>query len=164
MTQEQYWKELYQLKVHINYVENLLESSEAIDRMLKIILAVTASTSIGAWAIWQQFSWLWATIIALSQVVAAINPFLPYKERIKNYSTLLHELEEILIQAEFKWHSIAEGELTESEINQARFEVRTQKLKSLRKNLQGTTIPRNEKVRITAESTAREYFETFYSA
>ena len=162
MTQEQYWKELYQLKAHINYVEILYENADQIDRTLKIILAVAASTSIGAWVIWKNYAWVWASVIAFSQVITAINPFLPYKERIKDYGSLLHELEEILIQAEFKWHSIAEGELTEPEINQARFEIRSQKLKSLKKHITGTTIPRDEKARRRAEDSAREYFETFY--
>ena len=164
MTQEQYWRELYQLKVHVNYVELLLEGSESVDRTLKIILAISASTSIGAWAIWSQFSWVWASIIALSQVIAAVNPFLPYKERIRNYSALLHEFEEILIQAEFKWHAIAKGDLTEKAINQARFEIRSQKQKSLKKNLHATIIPTSEKARVKAEESARIYFNTFYPA
>lgn len=163
MVQEQYWKEIYQLKSHIGFIELTLEEAEAIDRTLKIILAIASSTSIGAWAIWHELSWIWAVVIALSQVISAINPFLPYKTRIKAYSSLLHELEELMIQAESKWHSIAEGLLTAKEINKARFDIRSAKQKSLRKHI-STTIPTNPKLQAKAENSAYSYLTNFYPA
>lgn len=163
MVQEQYWKEIHQLKTHIGFIELLLERSESIDRVLKITLAVASSSSIGAWAIWQQYSWVWAGIIAFSQVISAINPFLPYKNWIKAYSSLLHELEELMVQAEFKWHAIAEGELTSSEINKARFEIRAAKIRSLKKHIQ-TTVPTDNKLHEKAEAAATQYLVNFYPA
>lgn len=59
MVQEQYWKEIYQLKTHINFIELQLEKSENIDRGLNILLAIASSSSIGAWVIWTHLSWLW---------------------------------------------------------------------------------------------------------
>lgn len=161
MVQEQYWKEIYQLKTHINFIELQLEKSENIDRGLKILLAIASSSSIGAWVIWTHLSWLWAGIIASSQVVSAIKSYLPYKNRIKAYTSLLHELEELMIQAEFKWHAIAGGKLTESEINEARFEIRAAKQKSLKKNI-FTTIPTNCSMHAKAEASATEYLSNFY--
>lgn len=161
MTQEQYWKEIYQLKTHIRYIELLLERSECVDRALKITIAIASSASIGAWAIWHEFSWLWAIIISASQVISAVTPFLPYKGRIKSYTALLHELEELMIQAEYKWHSIGEGQLTAKEINKARFDVRLNKQKSLKKYIQ-TTIPSDKKLHAQAEVSAREYLSNFY--
>jgi len=163
MVQEQYWKELYQLKTHIGFIELQLERAEGIDRTLKIILAIASSSSIGAWVIWNHLSWIWAGIIALSQVVSAINPYLPYKNRIKAYSSLLHELEELMIQAEFKWHAIAEGKLTATEINEARFGIRAAKQRFLKKNID-TTIPTNGKLHDKAEELATVYLENFYLA
>jgi hypothetical protein len=162
MLQKQYWREVYQLKVHINIVEMLLESSEKIDRTLKIILAVSASTSIGAWALWSHLSWVWGSVIASSQVITAINPFLPYRGRISSYAALLHELEELMIEAELAWHGIAEGERTKAEINKARFRIRAQKLKALKKHLGGSTIPNSDQIAAKAEDTANDYFRTFY--
>ena len=161
--QSQYWKELYQLKTHIGFIERQLEKSERIDRFFKIVLALASSSSIGAWAIWNEYSWIWAGIIAFSQVITAVMPFLPYKNRIKSYSSLLNELEELMIQAEFKWHSISEGTLTASEINKARFGIRTAKQKSLKKHIP-TTIPTDNKLHEQAEVSASEYLNNFYLA
>jgi hypothetical protein len=163
MTQEQYWKEIFQLKTHIGFIELQLEKSEGIDRALKVTLAIASSSSIGAWTIWNEYSWVWASIIAFSQVISAINPFLPYKGRIKAYSSLLNELEELMIQAEFKWHAISDGQLMPSQINKARFEVRASKQKSLKKHIK-TTIPTNSKYHSQAEQSATEYFNNFYPA
>lgn len=161
MVQTQYWKELHQLKTHIGYIELLLERAEKIDRTLKITLAIASSTSIGGWVIWEDMAWIWASVIALSQVISAINPYLPYRNQIKSYSSLLHELEELMIQSELKWHAVAEGKLTEAEINEARFSIRTIKIKSLRKHIP-TTIPFDNKLHEQAERYSKEYFKNFY--
>jgi len=162
MAQERYWKELYLLKVHINYVESHLLDAELCDRRIKIFMAVISSSSIGAWAIWREFSLFWAAIIAISQVIAAISPHLHFKERLKTYSSILHELEEIFIQTEAKWHDIALGKYTEDEINKARTNLRLQKQKLLKKYLSTSVIPDDLGKTEKAESLALEYFSTFY--
>ncbi len=40
-------------------------------------------SSIAAWEIWQEYQMVWAVIIALSQVITAIKPFLPFRQRLK---------------------------------------------------------------------------------
>lgn len=161
MLQQQYWKEMYQLKTHIAFIEFQLEKAEGIERAIKMSLAIASSSSIGAWVIWSHLSWVWASIIAFSQVISAVSPYLPYKGRIKSYSSLLHELEELMIQAEFKWYSISEGKLTATEINRARFEIRATKQKSLKKHIQ-TTIPTNSAMHSKAEASAQSYLSNFY--
>ncbi|MEQ9006260.1 MAG: hypothetical protein RLP12_00135, partial [Ekhidna sp.] len=99
--------------------------------------------------------------IAASHVVTAINQYLPYQSRMKSYSTLLRDLEELMLQAELRWHSISEGQLSAEEINEARFEIRGVKQKSLNKHIQ-TTIPTDMKLQEKAEQQALNYFKTFY--
>jgi hypothetical protein len=163
MVQEQYWREIYQLKTHVAYIELLLERSEKIDRRLKMFLAIASSGSIGSWVVWSHHSWVWASIIAGSHVITAVNQYLPYQGRIKAYSALINELEELMLQAEFNWHSIAQGELSETEINEARFEIRGHKQKALKKHV-STTIPTDIKLHSEAETIANDYLATFYPA
>lgn len=164
MAQERYWKELYQLKVHINYIEAHIQEAEKYDRAIKIFMAVASSASIGAWVIWKDFSIIWASIIAASQVLAAISPHLPFKERLKSYSSMVHELEELFIQAESKWNEVAAGMFTEGETNKSRTNIRLQKQKILKKNLASSVIPENTDKFEKAESLALNYFSTFYPA
>lgn len=131
--QHQYWLEMYQLKVHINFIELLLESDENVDRFIKIILAIASSASISIWAVWEQYPHIWATVIAASQVVNAILPYIPYKKRIKECSLLLPQLETLMIDCESKWNAVAKGELTAKQIHTFRFNIKKSKQQSINK-------------------------------
>lgn len=159
--QDQYWIELYQLKVHINVVELVLEHSEKWDRNLGIFLALTSSSSIAAWVVWSECAWLWALIIMASHVVIAVRPFLRHKEIIKGYPGLMVDLALLMNEFEHKWHSIEEGELTQRQINDARFELRKQKYIILKKHI-STSIPGTDKQHQAAEESARQYFVAFF--
>lgn len=160
--QQLYWAELYNLRSHANYIGLLLESYECKEQWVKVLLAITSSASIAGWAIWQQFGWIWGFAIAASQVVAAIWPLLPYKNRIKSYSLVLTELEQLFISAEFKWHGVASGEVSEQEINNSRFEIKKQKGKILARHIT-TTVPKDSKMLQMAEDLAKQYFESYHS-
>lgn len=162
MAQARFWKELFQLKVHVNYVEAFLCETEKRDRVIKIFMAITSSASIGAWVIWKELGMLWGSIIALSQVIAAISPHLPYRERLKSYSSLLHDFEEIFIHSESKWHDIASGKYSEEEINKTRTNLRLLKQKALKKHMPNSVIPDDPIKAKKAEDLALGYFATFY--
>ena len=154
MYQLRYWKELYQIKVHLNYLELYLQDSEMKDRSINIFLAITSSGSIAGWAIWQQAAILWAVIIAASQVVTVIKNFLPYKTRMKSLSGIVQEFEDIILFTEKRWFDVSEGNLTEEEIHNLQFEVRTRKTKALKKHLGNNTLPEKSKLLSKAQNSA----------
>ncbi|MDP1771090.1 MAG: hypothetical protein Q8L15_02305 [Methylobacter sp.] len=162
--QHRYWAELCQLKTHINYIELMLAQSEKIEQAIKITLAIASSASIGAWAIFknEEYKWIWPSIIAISQIITAINPYLPFKGRVKAYSNILNEFEEIMIFAELNWHNVANGKLTEEEINKLQFDIKSKKQKILKKYMPSSTIPKNTEYFTKAESSAIQYFQNFY--
>jgi hypothetical protein len=162
MTQERYWSELYQLKVHINYIELYTADSNKIDQMMKIVLAISSSASIGAWAVWRDLSFVWGSVIASSQIIVAIKPYLPFKARLKAYSSILHELTELFIHSEANWYEIASGVRDEKAINKALTTLRLQKQKILKKYLVSEIIPDNQKKAQKAEERALAYFSCFY--
>ncbi len=164
MAQERYWKELFQLKVHINYIEAHIYDAEKYDRYIKICMSVASSASIGAWVIWKELSFIWAAIIAVSQVIAAVSPHLPFKVRLKTYPQMLHEFEGLFIQAEAKWNDIALGNYTDNDINYARTDLQRKRLAILSKYISGSIIPEDEKKADKAEELALDYFSTFYPA
>jgi len=162
MYQEKYWKELYQLKVHLNYLEIYLQRSDFTDRILKIILAISSSGSIAGWVIWKDFALLWAIFIAASQVISVTNNYLPYKGRIKGLSGLVYEFENLTHDFEKKWFEVSEGKLTEREINDLRFELRQKKTKTLKKHLGSNVLPEKKKLLSKAQKSADAYFDHFY--
>ena len=86
--QQKYWSLLKELKTHVIYLHNYAASSEWQDKSVNIFLAITSSSSIAAWAIWQEHQIVWAVIIASSQVATAVKPFLPFRQRLSPISDL----------------------------------------------------------------------------
>jgi len=160
--QDRYWKELYQLRVHVNYLELYMEQSEFMDKTVNVFLAVTSSSSICGWAIWNKFGFIWALIIAGSQLVSAIKQFLPYKTRFKAISGILREFEDLLTYYEMKWFDVAEGNLTNEEINKLQYEMRSKKTKILHKHLGANTLPTKGKLFDKAKEIANTYISNFY--
>jgi hypothetical protein len=139
-----------------------MENSEFRDKSVNIFLALTSSSSIAAWVIWQEAAIVWAAIIAASQVITTIKSFLPYKNRIKSLGGMLHEFEDIVLFAEKKWFDVSEGKLTEEQIHELQFEIRTKKTKALKKHFGNTTLPEKPKLLVKAQSSADSYFNNFY--
>lgn len=160
--QERYWKELYELKVHLNYLEFYLQSTERIDKIFDIFIALTSSGSIAAWVIWQKMALLWAVIIAASQVVTVIWNYLPYKTRMKALPELRHDFEELMLFSEKQWFDVSEGKLSEETINKLQFEVRSRKNNALKKHLGNATLPEKIKLLKKAQLSADIYFDNYY--
>ncbi|HEC60645.1 MAG TPA: hypothetical protein ENI27_00130 [bacterium] len=160
--QNRYWKELFELRVHVNYLELYMEDSEFKNNFINIFLAVTSSSSICGWAIWNKYGFIWAVIIAASQFISVAKRFLPYRKRLKTTGSIMRELEELSIFAEMKWFDVAEGKLKEEEINKLQFEIRSKKTKAVKKHLGINTLPTKEKLLDKAKKTAEVYVNNFY--
>lgn len=115
--QETYWKRLTQYKFSLYYFGAHMEKCVKISRSIKIVCAVASSASIAAWATWQQLSFWWGLIIAASQVLVAVNEFLPYTKRIQELSNMKAALTPVYNKMEKEWFSVANGSITEEEIN-----------------------------------------------
>ena len=162
MAQQRFWKELYQLKVQVNFVQKLLLEAEQNERVIRMFLAIASSASIGAWVVWKEFAWLWGAIIAGSQVLTAIYPHLPYKERQKSYASILREIELLFIDAEHKWQSVADGSMGIRQIDKERNILIKRKSDILNKFIPSSVFPSKPKIAEKAEKEAGLYFSYFY--
>ena len=160
--QQKYWSLLRELKTHVIYLHNYAARSEWWDKAINIFLAITSSSSIAAWAIWQKYQLLWAVIIALSQVVTAIKPFLPFKQRLKPISDLNDQIQDISLDCERHWFSVAEGELTEKEIHDLYISLKDKSLKAEKKALKDLVLPKKKKILQKAEIEAEQYLVNTY--
>jgi hypothetical protein len=160
--QQRYWNQLKELKVHVIYLHLYAAHSEWWDKAINIFLAITSTSSIAAWAIWQKYQIIWAVIIAGSQVVTAIKPFLPYKQRLKAVSELNDKIQEISLECEKTWFSVAEGELTEKQIHDFFIQLKVKALTAEKKILNNIVLPKNDTMLKAAEKEADSYLQTNY--
>ena len=101
--QKTYWNKLTQFKYSLCYFDAHLSRCVKINRTIKICCAVASSAAIAAWATWQNLSFWWGLIIVASQVMTAVNEFLPYKKRIKELSDIKAALTPVYNDMEKDW-------------------------------------------------------------
>jgi hypothetical protein len=160
--QQRYWRLLVEVRVHVFYLHHYGSSSEWRDKVVNVFLAITSSSSIAAWAIWQEYTWVWPLLIAASQVASAVKPFLPYNQRRKAIVSLGNHYQSICLQMENRWYSVAEGLLSDKEIHEETITFRGLLQDAERRSLDGAILPRNGKFLRLAESDASDYFASYY--
>lgn len=157
--QEKYWRYMVQIKSWLFYLDIYEENSYKWEKNINIFSAVVSSTSIAAWAIWQQFSYVWSVIIAVSQVLTAIKSFLPYNTRRKVTISFLEDLKLLYNKIEYNWFKVSDGELTEEEINEMLFIFKDEYTNIENKNLKEETLPENERFMKIAAQKTDQYFQ-----
>jgi hypothetical protein len=160
--QQRYWTEVVQLKAQAYYLDAYYLDSERKDGALKIFLAITSSSSIGAWIIWRHLGFVWAAVVACSLVGNAIRQYLPWEKRAAAVRDLGREIADILLLAEKRWYAVATGQLTESEIHEATMELKRRRNDAEYRHLTGHPLPDNAGHQKDAEERTVTYFQTHY--
>lgn len=163
MYQEKYWRELDQLKVHVFYLESYLERTVLIDRYINMFLAIASSGSIAGWVIWNELSFVWGVIIAISQAINAVKPYLPYAKRLKSLQGITNDLESLFLTMEDNWFKVSEGSLTEEQIHKLHMRCKEKRRQIIQKYLGATPLPENIKLMNQAKIYTQSYFNNFYN-
>jgi hypothetical protein len=160
--QEKYWAQLKELKTHVIYLQGYAEHADWWDKTVDIFLAITSSSSIAAWAVWQKYPLVWGAIIALSQIITAIKPFLPYKQRVRAISELTDKIQNISLKCEKGWFSVAEGKLTEEEIHELYINLKQESVSAEQTCLKNVVLPEKQKILSEAEKKTELYLTNTY--
>jgi hypothetical protein len=159
-SQVSYWNLLYDLNVYFNYLQIYQERDQAVIRCIGIFLAVSSSSSIAAWVIWREVSWLWASIIAVSQVLNVSSSFLPYKQREKTLRTVLPQMHTLLLDCEDRYDAVSKGELTDKQIHQEAMAFKRQ-LSTLKGQLYSCGLPQRNSYLENAEKRAKQELKEY---
>lgn len=160
--QQKYFKQMTQTKENSFYLLEYIQNCEKWNWRIDVFIALTSSSAIGAWVVWQQLKFFWSTIIATSQIITTIKPLLKFKKRLEILYPLQRELEIIYLEIERNWYRVSNGKLTEPEIYNLTidFQDRIRKLES--EKLRNNSIPENkifiEKAKIKTEKYIQNNF------
>lgn len=157
--QEKYWRYMVQIKAWIFYLDLYAEDSYKWDKRINIFGAIASSTSIAAWTIWSQLSYVWSVIIAVSQVLTAIKSFMPYSRRLKILVPFMEDLKFLYNKIEYNWFKVASDELSEDEINELLYAFKDDFASIENKNLKEETLLENNKFKTIADKKTDVYFE-----
>ena len=150
------------LNSYIIYINLIYSHSVCINRLITIVLAVLSSGAVTGWAIWNKYSFVWAFIVAFSQVATIINEFLPYKNRINELQEMSCKSTNIYDDIEQNWLQVSSGEMSESEINICLYKRRKLWNKALGDCLNDDSLPERKKLINKADRNKNVYFENLF--
>jgi len=156
--QEKFWSELCQIKFDLFYLGEYIDHSEKCDNLINLITAITSSGSIAAWALWGSLKFVWSSIIALSQVINAIKPHLPYIKRIKLLNSQCSELSKLFIEYDHLWLKVKNHDFTDEEINDHIKDIRIKKDKIDDKFMIHITLPKKNNITNRATINYNQYY------
>jgi hypothetical protein len=73
---------------------------------IKGFLAICSAASIGSWAIWNELQIVWMIILAVSQILNAIQFLFPYQTQISTMNFFIPELCSLLNRIEHDWDKV----------------------------------------------------------
>ena len=153
-----------QLRASVYYLQAYQIHSEKWDNRIQIFLAITSSSSIGGWVIWNEYGIIWGCVIAVSQVINAIKGFLPFQKRAKQIGSLNTEVEKLALDAESQFYSVFEGKLTDEDIFNLVTKLKQQKLEASHKHFKDQALPIKSKYITESEERTRAYLQPYIKA
>lgn len=159
--QRYFWETFSTLKRDQIYLRLQLERLDKVERIFNIGGAIASSSAIGGWVIWKEYSFVWAAVIAVSQVANAVKPHLPYGSQLKAINSLLPDFETMTLAAERNWFRVARGEMTEDETIESATKVKQMKAEITQKFLKGVIMREREDLTKKADIKGAAYMTTF---
>ncbi len=160
--QKRYWNSLTQYKFTLFYLDAHFSRCVKLERLIKIILSLCSSASVASWAIWSKIGFVWAIIIAASQVIGVINEFLPNKKRISEIAELKSRLTPIYYEVEKDWLLVSGGDLSEEEINDKYYKYMKKWTETYDKFFADDSLPKNAGCIKYAEEEKNKYIELIF--
>jgi hypothetical protein len=118
--QQLYWAQMIELKVAIGYIRRYRDHVGRWTTGIGTVRAIASSGGIAGWAVWHQYAFVWAIIIAASQVTDALKEVFPFTKKHKAASAHTMTLGSLFIDAQLEWENIFSGRYTDDEIMKRR--------------------------------------------
>ena len=152
---------MIELKVAACYIRRYRDYLGKRVTALGTLRAIASSGSIAAWALWKEYAFVWAAIIAASQVADALRDVFPFTKKHRAAGAHTVMLGSIFIDAQLEWENIFSGRYTDDQIMNRRH-----KLMKLQHDAERTSFPDGLATRDSlfsqAQQEAKEYFTVTY--
>jgi hypothetical protein len=162
-SQEQavYWQEFTQLKLDTCYVRDYRDSIARWETVAAAIRAVTSSSSIAAWVIWRKYAFIWAALIAASQVADALRDVFPFRKRRQALSGWSNALNRLFVDAQRDWDNISAGSISNTKIAACTHQLR-QKIQRYEETYVPDGLVRKQTIFEAAQKEMETFFRTRY--
>ena len=138
------WKCLVNIKFKALYTCECSKKADMYGRLYSFIIALASATSIATWAVWKAVPSLWATIIAVSQVLHVAKQYFPFIKNDKSFLEMSYDFEALYLDLERLWYSLENGSINQKEAEQLFYEHRKRELE-IEKTHKGVHCPEFKK-------------------
>lgn len=137
---DQFWGAYQDRKYQEIYLDQYLLLTSRILLAIDVFTALFAAGGIASWWTWAQGRWAWTILIAASQIVQLIKPFLPFSKRAVCVRFFLADIKQLTVDMCNEWNRL-ECSPSENGYRQAirKFEQRYTSLDN--KFLAGEAVP-----------------------
>jgi hypothetical protein len=112
--------------------------------------------------IWRDYAFVWAAIIAASQLADALRDAIPYTARQKAANALLADLDALFIEALFEWEGVFSAKFTNEEITERRRKLMQLQHEFDRKHFPTGDLPSRPDLLTLAEQDSIAYLESMF--
>lgn len=159
--QEIYWRGLFQLKADACYIRDYRNSLNKWVTSMATVRAVASAGSIGAWAVWKKYAFIWGSLIAASQVTEALKDVFPFYKRRRALSQWSKTLNRLFIDSQKIWEEIADGQYTNVQIRKLCHQLRSRKDRAEAKYIPDSLNRKNDLFK-KAQAEAENFFKSRY--
>lgn len=127
-TRDRIWRRYLDAELSVCYWNRLAHRYGFIDKSMKILLAVTSSSTIASWTLFSEYPFSWKLLSAVSALVAVCQPILKYADKLEKVSQVRGEWIQLAEEYEDLWDDHAE--LSDNQLRSAlkRFRRREKQL------------------------------------
>ncbi len=161
--QQQFWQELVQLKADICYVRDYRNAVGRWVTGIAALRAITSAGSIAAWAVWKEHAYLWAALIAATQVADALKDVFPIYKKRDSLSRWCKVLTRLFVGAQRDWDDIAGGVYTNQQIRKLLHKLRLAKQQAESRYIPNG-LTKKESLFDEAQSEAIAFFQSKYDS
>jgi len=109
------WDSMLDADMHVRYWRYLAQRYRSHDKVAKIFLAITASSTVASWAIWTQYTSAWQILSGLSAVIAVALPIMKWSEEMQVTAVLYGEWNQLRTSYEQLWGKLDRTDQSEVE-------------------------------------------------
>jgi hypothetical protein len=160
--QNRYWQYFVETYGHSRYLHKYYEKCERIDRAISIFMAIATNGSVAGWLIWKHVAWVWAVVIAVSQLINAVKGLLPYSKRKELLRDASQSYAQLVTGIEGDWHSVKSGSLSEAKISKRILKFKTKQDGIENKIFQKGILPEEKRLLSEAKEDTKNHFKRHY--
>lgn len=114
--QKAYWASMAHCKHELLCLEEVYRRTLRVNRVQKLVIALSSSAAAAAWSIWGFVPYLWSAIVIAGQFLLILTDVTPFQRRLFEASAITSELGVLYRKIERSWTSVAQGKMSADEI------------------------------------------------